>query len=393
MTATGTITERVQRIAAARADRSADASVVKLALIDAEKLKAWAEAQTAALVAKLAAVDSFPEQSIADTSRCGLGRASKTKDRSDTLTDTPKLAGALERGAVTTGHVDAVTRGKKKLDDPAQQQELVDRVEGLIDRAAGDTVEQFSRRVDRVVKDIQRGDGEDRLVRQKKATRLRHWVDAEGMWNLKGRFDPESALGLSTLIDATSKRMVAGGVPEHCPTDPVERDQFIAAYALARLLKRSSRRSADGGDASPTDCGTADAGVDVKFVVVIDVDADPGNGPEITFPMPIEVPDRVLAELAGDRPDVDVVAVRNGVVLYAPGNLNLGRSTRLASPAQRSSLRAFYRCCAVPGCSIGFDRCLIHHIVWWRHGGRTDFDNLRRYKSDPRRSSDSAIGQ
>ena len=23
-----------------------------------------------------------------------------------------------------------------------------------------------------------------------------------------------------------------------------------------------------------------------------------------------------------------------------------------------------------------YDRCKLHHITWWRHGGRTDLDNL-----------------
>jgi predicted restriction endonuclease len=25
---------------------------------------------------------------------------------------------------------------------------------------------------------------------------------------------------------------------------------------------------------------------------------------------------------------------------------------------------------------VKFDRCKLHHIVWWRHGGRTDLHNL-----------------
>jgi predicted restriction endonuclease len=25
---------------------------------------------------------------------------------------------------------------------------------------------------------------------------------------------------------------------------------------------------------------------------------------------------------------------------------------------------------------VHYDRCKLHHIIWWRHGGRTDLDNL-----------------
>jgi hypothetical protein len=93
------------------------------------------------------------------------------------------------------------------------------------------------------------------------------------------------------------------------------------------------------------------------------------------FAIPVEIPARVLATLAGDA-DVSAVVVRNGVVLYAPGELNLGRSTRLANRAQRRALRGLYRSCAIPGCGVAYDRCKLHHIIWWRNGGHTDLNNL-----------------
>ena len=51
-------------------------------------------------------------------------------------------------------------------------------------------------------------------------------------------------------------------------------------------------------------------------------------------------------------------------------------TTRLASRAQRRALRALYPTCAIPGCAVHYDRCKVHHIIWWRNGGRTDLDNL-----------------
>jgi len=87
------------------------------------------------------------------------------------------------------------------------------------------------------------------------------------------------------------------------------------------------------------------------------------------------VPWSVLVELFGSA-DVHAVIVHNGVVLYAPGELNLGRTTRLANRAQRRALRSLYSTCAIPGCATHFDRCKMHHVRWWRHGGRTDLHNL-----------------
>ena len=30
----------------------------------------------------------------------------------------------------------------------------------------------------------------------------------------------------------------------------------------------------------------------------------------------------------------------------------------------------------MPGCTVPYERCKLHHVIWWRHGGRTDLDNL-----------------
>ena len=101
---------------------------------------------------------------------------------------------------------------------------------------------------------------------------------------------------------------------------------------------------------------------------MIDADATGQTGPVVEFSIPVEIPARVLAALAGNA-DIHAVVVRNGVVLYAPGELNLGRTTRLANRAQRRALRGLYRCCAIPGCSVAYDRCKLHHVIWWRNGG------------------------
>jgi hypothetical protein len=97
--------------------------------------------------------------------------------------------------------------------------------------------------------------------------------------------------------------------------------------------------------------------------------------PVVDWGLPVEIPARVLVELFG-RAAVHTVVVRNGVVLHAPGTLDLGRSTRLANRAQRRVLRGLYATCAVPGCAVRYDRTVMHHVRWWRNGGGTDLDNL-----------------
>ena len=357
------VIERVRRVAEARrSGASCSAAQIKSALVAARQVEAWLAAQVAGLIGQLSAIESFPEASIAETSKGSLGQAGRARERSATLSETPSLAAALETGAVTAGHVDAVTRGSRQLDGD-QRSTLFERIEALVDVAAAATVGEFDRRVRAEVDRLRADSGEDRLERQRRDARLSSWTDRDGMWNLRGRFDPVSGLGLATKLDDAVEALFAEQTPEHCPSDPIEKQRFLAAHALARLVEGNIGGGRPGRP---------------EYVVVIDADVAGGSGgpgPAVEWPIPVEVPPRVLAALAGNG-DVVGVVVRNGVVLHAPGELNLGRTTRLANRAQRRALRGLYRGCAIPGCEVSFERCKLHHVIWWRHGGRTDLDNL-----------------
>lgn len=57
--------------------------------------------------------------------------------------------------------------------------------------------------------------------------------------------------------------------------------------------------------------------------------------------------------------------------------LYLGRTKRLASPAQRIVLHARDRGCTRPGCTVPSYWCQVHHAVAdWKNGGRTDVNDM-----------------
>ncbi|MFM8529669.1 MAG: HNH endonuclease signature motif containing protein [Ilumatobacteraceae bacterium] len=56
--------------------------------------------------------------------------------------------------------------------------------------------------------------------------------------------------------------------------------------------------------------------------------------------------------------------------------IDVGRAKRLATAHQRQALEAVHTTCAVPECDVRFDRCHIHHIHHWEHGGTTDLANM-----------------
>ncbi len=49
--------------------------------------------------------------------------------------------------------------------------------------------------------------------------------------------------------------------------------------------------------------------------------------------------------------------------------LAVGRHCRLATRAQRRALRAMYRTCGYPDCTVGFEHCRIHHVTYWERFG------------------------
>ena len=422
----GTVCERVRGVAAVRACAVADRSALEGGLRSVAVVRSWLSAVEADLAARLAGVASFPEQAIAEAGRGSQSEASRVLERSATLGAVPALAGALNDGSVTAGHVDVVTKVAKGLDG-AQREALLERADRLVGIARHGTVTDFRKRLEREAEVLRADDGTARFERQQRASRLRRWTDADGMWCLQGRFDPLTGVRLNARLTAEIEAAFAESVPEGCPTDPQAKNEFLAACALARILQdggvaqragrpefvvvieadsedaddsggSSGSRSnspkavaadgghgggrvgdADGGEGDGADGGYGDSadGSDGHGDGAPHSGGGPGIGrrPRVDWGLPVEIPYSVLIELFADA-DVYPVIVRNGVVLYAPGELDLGRTTRLANRAQRRALRALYPSCAIPGCEARFERCKIHHVHWWRHGGRTDLENL-----------------
>jgi hypothetical protein len=355
------VVERVREVAVTSGGSDAGRAAIESAITASAQVKAWLAAADARLATALAAEVSFPEKAIADCTRESLRDAAKSKERADTLDKVPGFADALDSAAVTAGHVDAITSKAKPLTDN-QRTEYFERVAKLVDVASAATVEAFRRRLAMEARATEGDDGMERLERQRRKTSLRVWTDGEGMWRFDGRFDPLSGAKLDARLETAVQALFAEAVPDTCPSDPVLKQQHLRALAFQRLVL-------DGG------AGVGRPGR-TEMIVVVDPDEPNGaSGPTVDWGIPVEVPGRVLAELSVDA-DVHAVVVRNGVILHAPGELNLGRNTRLANRAQRRALRALYSTCAIPGCAVRYSRCKLHHIIWWRNGGRTDLDNL-----------------
>jgi hypothetical protein len=340
-----------------------DRAALSAAVAAAARLRAWLDGRDVALAAQLEEATSYPEKVLADAARTSLKEAERTVRRVRTTRELPELGEALTAGAVSGAHVDMAGDALARL-EPGQRRALIDREGWLVGVAERSTPEAFRRELSVAIRRIQADEGMARLERQRRACRVRTWVDhRDGMWCLSGRFDPETGVRLHARLQAAVSELAAeqGGrnIPAGGPTDPSERQDFLRAHALAALID-----------------GRARGGGRPEVTVVVDVSESWRTGtPVVDWGLPVEVPVAVLRALAGEA-DVHGVVVAHGVVWHAPGVLDLGRACRVASRAQRRALRGLYATCAVPGCAVRYDSCKLHHVHWWEHGGGTDLDNL-----------------
>jgi hypothetical protein len=272
----------------------------------------------------------------------------------------PEFGKSLDAGRVTGGHVDVLARTLRQV-EPEVRDGLVEQASSLLLIAEHATTDEFARTVRAEARRLERaGDGLDRLERQQRAIRFSSFIDKEsgmGRWN--ATWDPETMLRLETKIDNQLQAMFHDRQPDWCPSGLLEKQSYLRALAVIALL--------DGHGGRP--------GKPEVIVVVDHTQPGPDGQPAIDWGLPVELPERVLTDLLG-RATIHTVTVRNGVVIDAGGELDLGRTRREPNRAQRRALRGLYATCAIPGCCVRFSRTKLHHVVWWRHGGRTDVANL-----------------
>ena len=349
----------VERVASVDAG-CIDWAVLKAAIEDARRLKSWVEGREVAFAQQIAKVSSFPEKSLAEAGNTSLSNGGRLLKRSETAAAVPEIGTSLADGRVSGEHVDVLTRSLHEVTG-AVREKLIDQGQRWVRLAETTTPEEFARSVRCEARRLEaEGDGLARLDRQRRSTRMSSWIDkATGMGRWSVTLDPETWLKLENRVDAQVETMFHDTHPDGCPTDPLEKQSFLRAQAMLALLNAEGARVGRP-----------------SIVVVEDYTSPlPDGRPSLDWGADVDLPYEYLETL---RPTASLysIRVRNGVVIEAPGKLNLGRTTRLANRAQRRALRGLYATCAIPGCRVRYSRTKLHHVIWWRHNGRTDLANL-----------------
>ena len=297
----------------------------------------------------------FPEDEIAKASKTNLNKSTKVRQRKKACDDVPQLANALANGDTTGDRVDTFAKATNGL-TPDEMAKVSEHGDAIAAAAANATERQYRETIERIIGRAKTDDGLDQLARQRANSRFRSWTGADGMWNFAGRYDPVRGTELDGRIRNAIETLFHGKAPDDAPSDPIERQEHLAALALLALSE-----------------GKGTSGLPDVTVLIDEKTLNTGHRHDHTvldaglgrFGLPIETVRR-WACLGTVTP---VVVGADGVRLF------LGRETRLANRAQRRALRVLYRTCAL--CDVPFEHTQAHHVSWYGlQQGLTDIDNL-----------------
>lgn len=360
-------------------------------LRQARRLQSWVDAR----MARLMAVVDAQSRSKRDPGKGKEGAEPSTQERfrGDNNTSQreaqertesargihrlPCAAVALESGEITLAHFVALARLAEHVDDLAQRERaaggdggrmraaLEQEEESLVSLAVAMTPERFNRHLHEWRRRHQEDHAAAEDERLRAESYIKRWTRSDGLRGTTIGLDPERDLELQRAIDVVVEEMwraesLANATGDLPPMVLDDRNRRVEAFM--QLIRR-------GIAAGPGPAARAGTGV----MVLIDWQTMVSGLHEASVcdlsdgtPIPPAAARRLACE-AGIIP----------VVLGGDGRpLDVGRASRLATPAQRVALRAMYRECAAQGCDRPFDWCELHHLHPWEHGGRTDLDNL-----------------
>jgi hypothetical protein len=342
---------------------------LRAGLAATQRLTSWAAAARAALTAEAERRELARTVGVADTAallRSELGLSGRDAAREVGLAGAcarvPDAAAALARGEITAGHVEALGRVAERHPELVASQ-----ASDLLAAAGQLDAGRFGRQVERWGR---AHDAESALATyrsQRRDRRLATWIRPEdGMAAGSWATDPADGAVITAAIDRVAGELWRA--EQQAPSDqPVPADVIENRQRRVDALVEICRR-VQAHELGPSGHETTRV---VVLMTLADLQASPGHrhGEAIIDghgPVPVATARRLACE-AGIVP---AVLGESGEVL------DLGRSRRLASAAQRRAARIEYSGCAFPGCTRPLSWTQLHHIRPWEAGGPTNHRNL-----------------
>ncbi|MDE0132542.1 MAG: DUF222 domain-containing protein [bacterium] len=259
------------------------------------------------------------------------------------LEELPKTSEGLRDGEIPYDNARILAK--------ASQEGEIDESE-LVDKARTQSPDKFAGTVRKHQQERSEDDGMSRLEHQRSRRFAKIRTDnTDGMTVLYGRFDPITGALIETALSQKMDELWREEDPR-ARCSPGQR----MADALAQLVTRE------------------DTGEDGK----------PPRGPRLLLIADYDAVSRELRNgRLGDGTPIPVQKIRDlacqsdilpAIFKGVSQPLDLGRSRRAASPAQRIALVARDKACV--GCGATANWCQAHHIIPWAVQGNTDLDDM-----------------
>ena len=268
----------------------------------------------------------------------------------------------LSLGSLPIDQADVIARTLAELPDSPARGAAVDQLLSAAKETDANTLAIHARAAREALEEPSALDAETALRSQRY---LRIGPEIDGLRRLSGVLDPESAAVVVSAFDAVTSPRRGG-------------PRFVESEIAAAELAADER--SDG-----------QLRVDV-LVDLIRVASAVGDKPVLGAARPavrVVIAARDLerdgfAQLEGVAAPISAATARRiacdagmlPVVLGTDGEvLDLGRTARVFSPAQRIALAVRDGGCRWPGCDRPPSWCEAHHLDEWSHGGATDLNN------------------
>jgi hypothetical protein len=259
---------------------------------------------------------------------------------------------ALREGRISTGHIDAIANATRRLDADART-EFHRHIGNLLAAALVESVTSFTRRCRALAQRIlaaQATSDADELDRQRRNSSVKRWVDKiTGMHHTHLELDPIRDSQLWSIVNAHLSSNVQNDANAKTPWMQMQVDAFVSAATGATVTSSEADELAHERRVPEimvlTDYRTLVEGLHELSIC----ETDDG------VPLPVST----VRRLCCDAEIIPMMLGTDGVPLDA------GRSVRTANRQQRRALRAMYRTCAHPDCTVAFSACKAHHIRWW----------------------------
>ena len=288
---------------------------------------------------------SSPTAYLADRGRLSVGRATQSVAMSRAKHRAPHAFSAWSDGRISTDQATALFRTAQGVPDayPEAEERLVMIIEGLNVRDTRKAVEYWRQSVDSP------GDLDLDVQLGRRCFHLSETIG--GMRRVDGWLTAAAGEALEASIDALVD-------------PPREGDDRTARQRRHDALENLCRDWLDHADTPQS------GGEKPHIMVLTDLDALAGIG------------GGTHETLNGDVIDIDTLRMLacdcsvSRIVLGPDSEvLDVGRKTRVWTPAQRRAIIARDRTCQAPGCDTKPRYCDIHHKDHWADGGVTSVDN------------------